>query len=300
VTVRHLHTAIYSVLLLLLGLGAVLHSGRWRDEVTLFSHAVDSGKVPVPNMYFNLGNALVEAGRPREGIEAFEEAIRLGPSYIGAMLNLASTHMKLDEHERALAILLTARKLSPADPRLWANTGVTLDVLGRSGEALDAYDRATELDPSNPLPGVHAGNLLSRLGRYDESVEAYRSVLSVNPNHLAALVGLGRSLESLSRFPEAAETYLKAMEGHPGQITPYLGLGRVLLEQGKPREAGAVYRAALKVAPSDSSAHRGVIVAAHQEGNREGAAAHIVRLEQTDPALAGELAELLETLKGGE
>jgi tetratricopeptide (TPR) repeat protein len=300
VTVRHLHTATFSVLLLLLGLGAVLHSGRWRDEVTLFSHAVDSGKASVANMHFNLGNALVEAGRPREGIEAFEEAIRLHPSYIGAMLNLASTHMKLDEHERALTILLTARKLSPADPRLWANTGVALDVLGRAGEALDAYNRAAELDPADPLPGVHSGNLLSRLGRYDESAEAYRGVLLVDPNNFGALVGLGRSLENLSRFPEAAETYLKAMEGHPEQVVPYLGLGRVLLGQGKPMEAGAVYRAALKVAPSDPLAHRGVIIAAVQEGNREGAAAHIVRMEQTDQALAGDLAELLQQLDGGE
>jgi tetratricopeptide (TPR) repeat protein len=249
-------------------------------------------------MHFNLGNALVEAGQARQGIEAFEEAIRLRPSYIEAMLNMASTHMKLDDHERALAILSSARKLSPADKRLWANTGVALDVLGRSGEALDAYGRATELDPADPMPGIHAGNLLYRLGRYDESVEAYRAVLSMDPDHFGALVGLGRAFENLSRFPEAGETYIKTMEGHPGEVIPYLGLGRVLLVQGNVREAGAVYRTALKVAPSDPLVHRGIILAAHQGGNRDGAVAHIVRLEQSEPELADELAELLEMLEG--
>ncbi|MDT8396936.1 MAG: tetratricopeptide repeat protein, partial [bacterium] len=296
VTVRDLYRAALSVLLLLLALGAVLHSGRWRDEVTLFGHAVESGKGSVPNMHFNLGIALVEAGRPREGIEAFLEAIRLQPTYIEAMLNLASTYMKLDEHERALTVLSAARKLSPEDQRLWANTGVALDVLGRSGEALDAYNRATELDPADPMPGIHAGNLLSRLGRYDESAEAYRKVLLVDPDHLDALMGLGRSLEKLVRFPEAGEMYLKAMEGHPGQIVPYFGLGRAFLGQGKPREAGAVYRAALAVDPSDPLVHRGIVLAAHQEGNRDGAAAHIEGLKGTAPTLAAELSEMLEKL----
>ncbi len=296
VTIRKVHTVALSVLLLLLTLGAIVHSSRWRSEVVLFEHAARSALGTVPNIYFNLGNALVAAERHREGIGAFEEAIRLNPSYIDAMLNLSTTHMELAEHERALEILYKARDISSTDQRLWINTGMALVFLGHNEDALDAYGRAIELGSTDPAPSLNSGNLLFRLDRYEEGVEAYRRVLFMVPGHFDALMGLGRSLERLERWPEAGETYLNALEDHPEQVSPYLGLGRALLVQGKSMEAGAVYRAAVKVAPAEPLAHRGIVLSAYQEGFRDGAVAHIAKLRQTQPALAREMDELLNKL----
>ena len=287
-------------LLLLFGTGAVLHAARWSNEVTFFRHAVESGPVSVPNMHFNLGNAYVKAGDLRSGIRAFEEAIRLNPLYVGAMLNESSTYIKLGEHERALEVLSRAGEIDPEDGRLWSNKGVVLELLGRTDEALEAYEMASELDPDDAAASFHRGNLLQRLGRYEESAASYRATLAAEPGHLGALLGLGRSRESVGMFEEAQGVFLRAAERHPFDPAPYIGLGRVLLERGKAAQAIIVYRKALNLVGPEAGLHRGLVLAYCQTSRVGDARKHIRDLESTDPGLSRQLGDFVESLVGQE
>jgi len=298
VPVKSVYGILVGLLVFLLGAGSVLHAARWKDDVTFFRHAVESGPVSVPNMHFNLGNAYVEAGDLRSGIRAFEEAIRLNPLYIGAMLNLSSTYTRLHEHGKSLEILSRAGDLAPGDPRIWSNKGVALEMLGRTEEALYAYERASRLNPDDAKSSNHRGNLLYRLERYGESAGSYRDALAAEPGHLGALVGLGRSLEGLNRFQEAQEMFLNAAKLHPRDPAPYRGLGRVLLEQGKAIEAIVVYRKALESAGPEAGLHRGLVLAYHQAGRDEDARKHIRGLAGTDPGLSRQLDDLIDGLAG--
>jgi tetratricopeptide (TPR) repeat protein len=91
IDVRKLLVVALSGLVALLSIGSVIHSGRWANEVVLFNHAVNDSRIKIPNMYFNLGTAYMEAGDHRQAVEAFEEAIHLHPSYVSAMVNLSAT-----------------------------------------------------------------------------------------------------------------------------------------------------------------------------------------------------------------
>ena len=287
-------------LLLLFGTGAVFHAARWSDEVVFFRHAVKSGPVPVPNMHFNLGNAYVKTGDLRSGIRAFEEAVRLNPLYVGAMLNESSAYIKLGEHKRALEILSRAGEIDPKDGRVWSNKGVVLELLGRTDEALEAYRRASELDPDEAAASFHRGNLLQRLGRYEESAGSFRGALAAEPAHLGALMGLGRSIENCGRFAEAQGMFLRAAELHPLDPEPYKGLGRVLLERGKPAQAIIVYRKALDLGGEEAGLHRGLVLAYYQAGRMRDAREHIRNLQSTEPGLSRQLGDLVDGLGGEE
>jgi tetratricopeptide (TPR) repeat protein len=295
----HLLTGILTAgLFFLLAAGAFLHAGRWSDEVTFFSHAAASGPVSIPNIHFNLGNAYVDAGDPRSGIGAFEEAIRLNPRYTGAMLNLSSAHIKLGEPEKALDVLSRAIEIDPEDGRLWSNRGVVMELLGQTDEALKDYEAALELDAADPGANYHKGNLLQRVGRCRESSSSYRNVLEVEPDHLGALLGLGRSMWCIGSLEEAQEIFLNAVESHPLEPAPYIELGRVLLRRGEPAQAVIVYRRALEVAGPDPGVHRGLVLACYQAGRVEEAVQHIRGLGGTDPELSRELGDLVNSLGG--
>jgi tetratricopeptide (TPR) repeat protein len=278
--------------------GSVRHADSWSDEVTLFTSAVSSSPFPVPNMYFNLGNAYVEAGRPHDGIRMFTKALSLRPSYADAMLNMASTYIILGEHESALRVLSEASILDQGDARIWSNMGVVYDLLGRDEEALEAYRKSVDLDPGNLDPRFHMGNLLYRMGRFEESGEAYRAVLAVDGSELKAMLGLGLAFEGRGMLSKAGEIYMEAMEEHPGEIVAYLELGRVFLQQNKPRQAGAVYRMALKLDPADPGANKGLVVAALGMNDPEGASRHIEMLAGKHPELSRELAGIYREFTG--
>lgn len=298
VGVRRLLAITVSGLIALLSIGSVIHSGRWANEVILFNYAVNNSRVKIPNMYFNLGTAYMGVGDHRKAAEAFEEAIRLHPTYVRAMLNFSATLIVLGEHERALEVISEAGTLSPENHKIWSTQGVVLELLGQTSEALQAYSRAMELAPEDPTAGYHMGNLLLKLGRMEESATAFKRVLSVAPYHLGATIGLGRSMEEMGDLDNAQEIYLAAAEVHRDEVSLFTALGRVLIAQQRPREAGVVYRMALDLAPSDSVANRGIVIAALSVGDTEVALDHISRLREMHPQLFMKLTELYLEMTG--
>jgi len=285
-------------LVALLTIGSVLHSARWKDEVTLFEQAIRQNTVTIPNMYFNLGNAYVEAGDLPRGAEAFQEAIRRNPAYVDAILNLSSAFIRLGEHERALDVLEGAVDVASQKSRIWSNKGTALELLGKTEEALDSYSRAARLDTRDGKPHQQKGELLYRLGRFEESVSAYRESLAADPGELRTLIGLGRSLESLKLLAEAEKTYLRAVELEPEKCHGYLGLGRVLLGQVRAVEAVEVYRMALGLPETErEDAHKGLVLAYHMAGRQFEARRHVADLLKKEPELGRELSGFLEDLE---
>ena len=74
-------------LLVLLATLSFAHAGRWKDDVTLFTHATTI----TPQSYVshnNLGAALMEAGRYDEARVHFQAALAIWPEYPAPRQNL--------------------------------------------------------------------------------------------------------------------------------------------------------------------------------------------------------------------
>jgi hypothetical protein len=101
--------------LVMLGIGAFVQVGTWRDSVTLFRHALavtDDNAVA----HNNLGTALLRLRLLSEAEEHFREAVRINPAFAEAHSNL----------------------------------GAALGRQGRTDEAIPEFERALELQPDYP------------------------------------------------------------------------------------------------------------------------------------------------------
>jgi len=95
------------------------------------------------------GSALLDSGRYKEALNAYEKAIQIEPNFTEAWYNKGIIFDKLGRHEEELIAYDRALKLNPTHAEAWLNKGVVLNQLGRHEEALKAHDRALALRPDD-------------------------------------------------------------------------------------------------------------------------------------------------------
>jgi tetratricopeptide (TPR) repeat protein len=218
-----------------------LQARVWRDDRTLFEHAL---RVTRENhvAHINLAVALIpeneleeaarhlgEAARvapgsahawgvrgevrllqerPAEAAEDLALAVALAPEEIRWRLGLARAHRDAGELAQASVQLRAALSRDPTRADLHALLGLVLAERGQHEAALAALDAALRLDGSRAEVHAHRAAQLEALGREVEAVDAWRATLahgvrSVGAlNNLAWLLAAGR--DPRLRDPEEA------------------------------------------------------------------------------------------------
>lgn len=93
---------------------------------------------------------------------------------------LAAYSADSEEWKRALHFTREAIRLAPTSARLRMDEGYFLQELGRTKDALRAYEAAAELaDDGEPL--FHVGILLARMGRHGEAAAAFIRAFERSP-----------------------------------------------------------------------------------------------------------------------
>jgi protein O-mannosyl-transferase len=210
----------------------------WRDDLTLYSHALaaTSGNWLIEN---NLGVQLRNAGRYAEAAARFREALRINPEYADAHYNLGSLLAVLGESEAAAVHLREAIRIDPADADAHANLGLIYSAAGRSEDALRHVREVALLRPADADAHYNLGNALARLGRNEEALAAYREAIRLRPAGAAAHTNAGIVLVQLGRYAEAEEQYRAALRLEPGQAEARANLGALLSLAERRRSAPA-------------------------------------------------------------
>jgi protein O-mannosyl-transferase len=150
---KMLPVKIASVVVLLAMAGKTAEQvGYWKNDFTLFSHAVAVAKKSYM-AYNNLGLTLYNTGRKDEALAHYRKALEIKPDFAEAHFNL----------------------------------GVLLADRGRMDEALAHYRKALEIKPGLAEARINLGILLEKTGRTDEAIAHFRKVLEVNPGSIRAL-----------------------------------------------------------------------------------------------------------------
>ncbi|MEO3850099.1 tetratricopeptide repeat protein [Streptomyces sp. B8F3] len=207
--------------------------------------------------------------------------------------------------------------------KLWQVRGMALGRLGRSGEALAAYDRAVELNPQEPSLWLNRGNQFLSQGRHEEALECYDRSLEIRPD-IGNTWGIkANALGDLKRFEEAEEAASRAVELRPRDpdmlvirallrglqyrhadalvdldralaVAPRSALalankGNTLLLLSRPAEALDVLQRAAELEPDDPSTACNLTLAAYRLEHYEQAREHCEKALR----LCGDTAELL-------
>jgi protein O-GlcNAc transferase len=137
------------------------------------------------------------------------------------------------EHQRAAVCFANALALRPQTPEIVRNLGATLQILGRTGEALECYRRFLQEAPGTAEIYYNLGNALADTGAFAEAVSAYRKALALAPRWADAQVNLGLALDAAGDLDGAAEQYEAAGAERL--------LANAMADQGRTEEAAAAY-----------------------------------------------------------
>jgi tetratricopeptide (TPR) repeat protein len=146
-------------MLLLLSIGGGLLSGivgglrfAWRWSAAGTAPEVRGGfslqKGGPVATHYERGNAFFSSGDIDRAIESFSKALRLNPSYAGALIGRGVALRKKGDYENAIADLSEALYLDPKNAKTYYYRGSILDRQGNYAKAVSDYDRSLKLHPS--------------------------------------------------------------------------------------------------------------------------------------------------------
>ena len=176
--------------------------GYWRDDVALFSHAIESG----PDNSFSrnkLGTALVQQGKLPEAIQQFEEAIRLNPRAIDPRYNLGLIYQNTGRPQAAADLYRAVLVDNEEHPDAHNNLGAILLNSGQLEEAKKHFRRAVEIAPTRVEAFINLGAVSLRTGHYADAIAANERALSLDPRLLQCRYGIVQALEAQGRQAEA-------------------------------------------------------------------------------------------------
>ncbi len=206
-------------------------------------HSFSQANLPVPPARNNKqelaeGQAHYKAGRYKEALASFEQAIQIDHISERAYHGKGDALRRLNRYEEALTALERAIQLDPNLAMAYFSKGQLLARLNRPAEALTALDHAIQLDPINAAT-VYVGKaeLLMLLNRNQEALAAYEQALQTDRNFAPAYNGKGCVLLKFNRPQEAVLAFEQAIRLAPNFALAYLNMSNALRRSGRIREA---------------------------------------------------------------
>ena len=164
--------------------------------------------------HYLFGKALLASTSP-DARKEFEGVLAKNPSHVGAMLGLARME-ETPEKRLAAARALTEKKSPAAGPSELAElhllAGQSAQALGRTPEAIDAFQRAINSDKRLIAAHIALGESLLYEGRYPQALERLKApgpALELSPagkfNMGGALIATGNAASGLALIATAAK-----------------------------------------------------------------------------------------------
>ncbi|HEX8175752.1 MAG TPA: FG-GAP-like repeat-containing protein [Pyrinomonadaceae bacterium] len=185
----------------------------------------------------NIGVALLEQFKYKEGAESFRRALQLEPKLALARMNLAIALFNVPDVAGAQREAQAAMTLAPDAPQPHYLLGLIAKTQNRTDDAIAAFQRVLKIDASDVGANVNLGQLYMQQRKFAEAVVAFRAALAVEPYNGTALYNLGTALLRANQREEGQRVIAQFQElRQRGSGTT---LGQSYLEQGRYAEAVA-------------------------------------------------------------
>ena len=226
----------------------------YRDQETLFRDNLLHNPLAWV-AHNNLGIALVAQGRMQEGVDQYEEALRIRPGYADAHYNLGNALEKAGRIQDAIGHYEQALRTKPDYPEAHLNLGVALLQAGRVGDAISQYQQAIRIKPDYDEAYSNLGNALLQSGSLTDAIEQYEHALQIKPDFAVAHFNLALALEKTGRMQEAVEHYKQELRTRPNDALAHYNLGVDLFQAGKTQEGMDHVEQATRINPDNADAH---------------------------------------------
>jgi tetratricopeptide (TPR) repeat protein len=243
-----------------------------------------------PESYVTEAQALFQAGKLQQAINAYQQAINASPQDSTLYVAIARVQVFAGLYEEAQANAENAILLNPNNALAHAVRAWALDFQeGGNAEAQDSVEEALRLDPNNALAHAYKVEILidsgfdnyakaadeSRValalapdllevrraralilevtGNYEEAIREYQAAIEINPNIPILHIELGRNYRFLQVYDEAIKEFTLANTLNPSDPLPDLLISRTYATIGEYAKALQFAETAVSDRPGDAS-----------------------------------------------
>jgi tetratricopeptide (TPR) repeat protein len=199
-------------------------------------------------------------------IHLLEELVERGRAYADAQHLLGLCYHLAGQPEKALGRLDEAIRINPRYIEALVHRGVVLGELGRTAEAQQAFHdaRRVTIRGTDGIAAHHAGKLANHhaalgeayaeAGGLDRAILQYRTALDLGPAFQDLRLRLGRLLMEAGRTLEARETLAEVVRARPGSIEARAAYGLACYLSGDAATARETWEALEREHPGDPRA----------------------------------------------
>ncbi len=184
-------------------------------------------------------------------IERLHKLVKRNPGSPDVYFQLIDALLRAGKADKALSTFRAVKGLAPDHPRVYRLGARVYEALGRTEDAIAALDQVLKLDRHDLEAGLHSARLLREAGMRQQSLErlqALRSHATERPEILLRLAEVELSLGD----PAAAQEDLSAFRKAAGETREmFLLLGRAMLAQNFFDGAVKHYRDGLRLFAND-------------------------------------------------
>ena len=219
-------------------LGGLLgDTGRLNEAVEVYRAVLDA-QPELPDIWFDLSDALNRLGEVQEAEVALRQFIALRPEDVAGHANLATLMLKCARIDAAVEASRQGLAVAPNSAELHFGLGRALRRRGDYPEAADAFRRALARDPS--LAGAHSGliRVLRLAGDLEQALAAGRTAAAAPGMPALVDAELGLALVALGRVEDALAAFEAGVDKEPQNAICLAEMGWLLRALGRDAEAG--------------------------------------------------------------
>jgi len=151
-----------------------------------------------PRAHNNLGAALLQTGQVPEAIEHYQQALRIQPDYLEALLSLGLALVQQGSLQEAIGQYEQALRIKADYAEAHNNLGNALLQAGRVHEAIGHYEQALRIKQDYAEAHFNLGRALEQAGKGREALKHYEEVLRIKPDSIEAQNNLAWLLATLA------------------------------------------------------------------------------------------------------
>ncbi len=226
--------------------------------------------------------ALGEDGHLPEAIERYKRVLAERPGLTAAARHLAFAYWRLGDAPNAISALRAARASVPADVGLGVQLATYLAAVGRRTESLALLEAAarggTDLDALNALGLAYAA-----VGRTADALGAFNTSLRLDPDNAATHENIAAIQLDAGHLDQARAEFRRAIALNPRSAQAHGGLALALIKQNDRAGALAEWKKAVAIDPADLDALYNLGVQLARDGQTADARPYLEQFARTAP-----------------
>jgi Flp pilus assembly protein TadD len=127
--------------------------------------------------------------------------------------------------EKALSLLIQARKVTPDDAEVQFEFGVVALRMSLLPDAIDGFQRSPKVRPTDPKALYGLGRAFMESSKFDDSRQQFEKYIELRPEDASGHFALGMTYASLERSSEARKEFERSISLAPVQTESYFRLG---------------------------------------------------------------------------